>query len=119
MINILGLKDISYKEKKHLIVAACQMYKKLQAIHEFIKEKETSHTNLSDKIVDAGRENFKSISLFETLLNLMSVDYSMVIQKEFIEDTKDDKWYEQFWSKTTFYKVKKEAMDSFLFLFYV
>ncbi len=120
MINILGLQDIPYKDKKALVMAACQMYKRLYAIKGFINEKKTGgQLSLNDKIVDAGRESFKSISLFETLIGLLNVDHALIIKKDFIDDKHDEKWYENHWSKTTYYKIKKEALDAFLFLFYV
>lgn len=41
--------------------------------------------------------------------------YRILIEKEFIEQT-DKFWWENYYSRTTFYRYKKEAMDAILSL---
>lgn len=96
MMNILGLQDISYKEKKALVTSACQIYKRLCAVKDYIRQKsKTSKVSLSDRIVDAGRETFKSVSLFETLLGLLSADHALIIKNDFIDGRSSEVWYEE------------------------
>lgn len=120
-MKLVGLHDISYKEKKMLVSSICQMYKRLNAVKQFVADKQkldSSESDLNDKVVDLRKEYFKSSSLFETIIGLLSSDHAMVIKNEFLEELKNN-WYEQYWSRTTYFNIKKAAIDSFLFLLYV
>lgn len=121
-MKLIGLHDIPYKEKKMLVASICQMYKRLDAVKEFVNGKRNKEgddpENLNDRITEVGREHFRSSSLFEMILNLMNPEQAMIIRNDFLGD-KGDNWHVEYWSRTTYFTVKKSAIDSFLFLFYV
>lgn len=118
-MELVGFYNISYKEKKVLVTMVCQMYKRLNAIKEFVKGKnDFDEQGLNDRIVELGKEHFKSSSLFETMIGLLRADHALIIKNEFIE-TMESEWYEQHWSRTTYFNLKKAAIDAFLFLLYV
>ena len=114
-MNVISLNEIPFKEKKTLVHNACALYKKMQLYKKFVTEKR--HMNISDVIEDVNRQTFKSSSLFESLVEMLSTDHKMIIQKEFIDETESE-WWKEYWSKSTYYKVMHEAIDNFLFLFY-
>lgn len=114
-MKIIGLNEITLKEKKELVHNACLLYKKLNLYKEFVQQK--LENNISDRIEDVNRKTFRSASLFETLLNMLTDEQRMVIENNFIKNSKEN-WWEKKWSKATYYKIFNEAIDNFLFLFY-
>ena len=122
-MNIKEIEQISYVEKKLLISEMCLMYKKLKRTSKVITNKADkrgipSDQKLNDSVYVNIMENKKVVSIFETILSLMSTEESMVIEKDFINPGSST-WHKTIWSKTTYYKIKHRAVDVFLSLMYV
>ena len=111
-MNLYDIGKIPLKEKKLLVSEACLMFQKL---------KKTSQLNknmlISDKLKQKNILNIKSLSIFETILSLLSEDEVRIIQNDFIKKKKSD-WYQDHWSKTTYYKIKNRSIDRFIFLLF-
>ena len=62
---------------------------------------------------------FKSVSTFEIVLGLLNRDHYEIITNEFMnsEITPND-WYEKKYSRSSFYRLKHEAVDNFLALLF-
>ncbi len=116
-MKINEIRDIPWKEKTFLVTEACLMYKKLISSKEMVKKQEEI-TKLSDAIKFGSLENLRSLSIFETILGLLKSEYSKIIKTEYIQTYHEFQWYLNHWSKTTYYKLKHEAIDQFLYLLY-
>ena len=119
-MNIKEMEGISYVEKKLLISEMCLMYKRIKKMSNIMIEKRGVHyeNKLNDSVYSKIMENKKVVSIFETILSLMSPEQSMIIQKDFINPGSSS-WHDDIWSKTTYYKLKHKAIDVFLSLMYV
>lgn len=112
-MNLEFIKQIPSKEKKLLIHESCLIYKRLKKTSSDMKLKE----GLSDIIRNGTIAGIKSLSMFETLIGLLSAEHQLVINKDFIEESPVD-WYSEYWSKTKYYNIRAQAMDNFVFLLY-
>lgn len=57
------------------------------------------------------------ISRFKETLSLMDKTSAMIIEKEFDEYNTDKFWYDKYFSKTTYYKNRKKAIEEFLYFY--
>ncbi|WP_406613803.1 MG284/MPN403 family protein [Mycoplasma corogypsi] len=69
--------------------------------------------NLEDKISDAN-------SIAKTVIINMGPQNKWMMEKCFIEqaELQDKKWYEEYFSKSTYYKRKREAITEFLSFYF-
>ncbi|MGL5308642.1 MAG: MG284/MPN403 family protein, partial [Metamycoplasmataceae bacterium] len=90
------------------------LYKKLKLL-------EVNHKN-GEKLMNENRikenkiELLKTKSVFESILELLDQNQQLIIDKEFMN--KKDDWSEDYWSRSTFYKRKNDAINTFIFYLY-
>lgn len=113
-MNLYQISKIPFKEKKQLVSEACLMYKKLRNITSM---QITQASSISDSLRSTNLQNIKALSMFEMILELLNNDENIIIENEFIKH-RDPTWYEEKWSKTTYYKIKHQAIDQFIFLLF-
>lgn len=58
----------------------------------------------------------KVISTFEFILDCLSKDSRLIIEKEFIEKERKD-WWVYYYSRSTYYRLKTRAMEETLYYF--
>lgn len=115
-MNLFEIGQIPYKEKKLLVSEACAMYRKLKNTEKIFRNKSL---NASDVVKAKNLINIKSTSIFDIILGLLSKEHFEVIQNDFINsEIIPSNWYEEKYSKTTFYKIKHDALNHFLFLIF-
>lgn len=112
-MNLEYIKTIPSKEKKLLIYESCLIYKRLKQTTIDM----TNKNKLSDVITNKNINGIKSLSLFETLLGLLSQEHQTIITNDFIEEKNED-WYKEFWSRSKYYTLRGKAIDHFVFLLY-
>lgn len=118
MIDIESINSISYRDKKILVSRACLMYRKIKSSKNLIEVK-LKHANILNDIEKSSTMlNLKTMSIFDTILNLLERDLHLIISEDFIDINPDSKWYLKHWSKTTYYKLKHEAVNQFLFMLF-
>lgn len=119
MIDIDNITNLTYREKKMFVSRACLMYKKIKN-SKILLEAKFKHANiLNDSQAKQEMLNLRTMSLFDTILSLLSKELLLIIEQDFININQDPRWYLNHWSKTTYYKLKHEAINQFLFMFYV
>ncbi len=69
-----------------------------------------------NKIQEQKINLLKSKSIFESIFELLDKNQQLIIDKEFMNKKED--WSEDYWSKSTFYKRKNDAINTFLFYLY-
>ena len=102
--------DIPFMDKKNYVMQTCLMYKKLKDTRENYEEKEFEK--------DFNLKKYDPISLFEKIIKMLSTDEELIIRKEFLERNGSSNWYLDYWSKSSYYKYKHEAINKFLMLFF-
>ncbi|NQZ66138.1 MAG: hypothetical protein HRT99_02895 [Mycoplasmatales bacterium] len=107
-MNKWQIENIPYKERKDFVLKICLMYAKMIKQKEYMKR-----FDLKIKWGDIG-----GISLFENILELLTRDECMIIKKDFIKNDEYSNWYLDYWSKTTYYKYKNEAMNKLIYLLF-
>lgn len=113
-MNLYQIEKIPFKDKKMLVHEACLMYKKLkQMVRMSGKLKESMPINLREQSL----KNFETFSIFETILGLLGPEQSIVIENEFLKN-RETRWYEEKWSKSTYYKIKHQTVDQFIYLLF-
>ncbi len=118
-MNIDNITNLTYREKKMFVSRACLMYKKIKNSKNLLEAKIKHAHVLHDSNTTNEMLNLKTMSLFDTILSLLNKDLLLIIKQDFINIDKDPRWYLRHWSKTTYYKLKHEAINQFLFMFYV
>lgn len=114
-MNLRMISKIDTKDKKHLLNEICIMYRRLKKSHLMI---DTDRLTLADSVQPSNKLfNKKSISIFNTILELLPEDQKEIINNDFIYK-KNPFWYEDQYSKATYYRIKNDAMNNFLYLFY-
>lgn len=113
-MNLYQINKIPFKEKKTLVQEACLMYKKIKTSAAMIRERGET---LSEATRKKSLDNFKGLSIFETVMGLLNPEEYLIIKNEFLSST-DSLWYLNKWSKTTYYKIKHKAVDQFIYLLY-
>ena len=114
-MNLIQLQKIKYKDKKNLINEICLMYKRMLKT-KTLTQKALLFFGDPDK-TDSRIINSKSVSMFDTILEILPKNEREVIVKDFI-DREDSFWYLERYSKTKYYQIKNSAMNNFLYLFY-
>ena len=115
-VNIANISAIPYAEKKILVFESCLMYRKLFKTNKLLDEKKKS-LKLNDSAQIESWKTLKSISIFETIISLLEPELGLIIENDFIK-LRNQNWYNDYWSKSTYYKLKHQAIDQFIFLFY-
>lgn len=96
------MKKIDYNENINYLAS---LYKKSRMeIEEENKEKKESY--MLDK-------NLEFINYMDTVLGLMPFEYERIIRKDFLEN-RTVKWWQEFYSKSTYYRRKREAVEAFV-----
>lgn len=113
-MNLLDIQKIPLREKKFLIGEVCLMYNKLKAVAKLSSEKSNE---LNDRVKRINMINEKTISMFDTIIALLSEDQAEIIINEFVLGQKSS-WENARWSKTTYYNIKNEAIDQFIYLLF-
>lgn len=116
MNNKEYLLKLTFKEKKQLLQNACFFYKKVKQIKTIINLKARGTKKETNPKIDEYDEMNKSI--FEHILENLEPVYSLIITKVFLEKPKEETWYMDYFSKSTFYKRQHEAIDEFINMFY-
>lgn len=84
-----------------------------------VKEKKTYYqdkgSQLNDQLV-LKEELEKVIATFELFQDLFYVESKVIIEKEFIERVGKD-WWIDYYSRSTYYRLKTRAMEETLFYF--
>ncbi|MDI4567716.1 MAG: hypothetical protein E7Y34_01370 [Mycoplasma sp.] len=111
------LKKLSFSEKKSIVKSSCSFFKKMQVSNQTLENKAKFY-GLDREALNTIVEN-QPISYFEKMLKIMDVNHRLIIQNDFIEQSKNSSWYENYWSKSTYYKLKHEAIEEFLSFIYV
>ena len=72
-------------------------------------------SQLNDQLV-LKEELEKVIATFEFILDCLSMESKVIIEKEFIERVGKD-WWIDYYSRSTYYRLKTRAMEETLFYF--
>ncbi|UUD36946.1 Uncharacterised protein [Mycoplasmopsis californica] len=109
----MNIKKLDFTSKKNLVKDACKLYKRVKGVQlsdEVLKRYNTSAKNTLEL-----NKTMKVKSIFEQILNLLSPTSYMIIDNLFLKEHEEkEKWIDQYFSKTTFYKRQHEAIDEFL-----
>lgn len=90
------------------------MYKKLKEIN---KKLESQNLSVNDNVKATHMSNIKTLSMFEMIISLLHPNHAWIIEQEFLNDRPYYEHQEK-WSKTTYYRIKHEAIDQFVFLMF-
>ncbi|UUM25650.1 hypothetical protein NQV05_00640 [Mycoplasmopsis agalactiae] len=112
MINNISLHNVlnyamSDLEKYKFVATICRIEKARAKLDE---RSNLLYSN-RNKIHHRSRTFFSD--KFNRALECLEDNYKHLITKEFLEK-ENNYWYEEFYSKTTYYKYRKKAVDEFL-----
>lgn len=106
----MNIKELSNKDKREVVKKLFNTYIKLKAKKMTIK-KINELKNSKNQI------DISQLSIFESILSVMNRDELLVLEKEYI-DTENKLWWHDYFSKSTFYKIKNRAITNLLYLVY-
>lgn len=114
-MKIEEIELIPLSKKKIIVKEMCYLYKKLQLLE--INNKNGKKLMSENKNEEQKRKILKSQSVFEGILELLDNNQQLIIKNEFLNNSNID-WSDDYWSKTTFYKLKNKAINIFIFYLY-
>ncbi len=114
-MKIEEIELIPLSNKKIIVKEMCNLYKKLQLLE--INQKNAKRLMTENKNQQIKTEILKSKSIFEAILELLDKNQQLIIKNEFL-NKRNMEWSEDYWSKTTFYKLKNKAINVFIFYLY-
>lgn len=103
---------LSFVEKTKLVKDACQIYKRYKMMNINTNPDRTSVNKLKEKLAEV--KNIKFLSIFDQVLNLLIPTSYLIIYNDYIAENKRGNWRDLYFSKTTYYKRKHEAVDEFI-----
>ncbi|WP_406616993.1 MG284/MPN403 family protein [Mycoplasmopsis adleri] len=111
--RLIDTYEISDLEKYRAVEAICRLEKASARINakEGFKSRSSSSSLLDNQPFH--KENIFLSDKFKNILECLSDDSKHIIFMEFIKP-KHNFWYEDFYSKTTYYKKRKKAVNEFL-----
>lgn len=113
-MKIEEIELIPLSKKKIIVREMCLLYKKLKLLE--VNQKNGEKLMSENKINKNKIDLIKSKSVFESILELLDQNQKLIIDKEFMNKKED--WSEDYWSRSTFYKRKNDAINTFLFYLY-
>lgn len=115
-MNFMEINQVPYKDKRRLVTDICFMYKKIKQTKAYFS---LNGWEVNDIIKNKNLFDGKHISFFEVILEMLPLNNQEIIKKDFLEPDKYVRnWYEEKYSKSTYYKFKHEAVNKFLLLFF-
>ena len=126
------IKALTFKEKEDTIRLVFKQYHRAclklkclraksfypQIEYGVVKEKKASYGNSMisrlDSYIDTKDELISIIETFEIIMSSLSPETKFIITKEFVEGETGD-WWVDFYSRSTYYRVKTRAMEEMLF----
>lgn len=102
---------IEYKRAK---ILTTKMYASFSS-YNLINEDSTNYLPISQEKISY-YENV--VKILDMALNSIKKDYSIILTNDFFE-TKEENWWLYYYSRSTYYRLKNNAMESFLELFNV
>ena len=127
------MKAITYKEKKEELEKIFRGYHRAQMKLQYLKEKSYYPSIQMDTIrerksyyQDKGtqwidslyskEELEKAIQSYEFILSCLSEESRRIIEKDFLYKDKKD-WWDLYYSRSTYYRLKTRAMEEILYYF--
>lgn len=115
-MSLVDIREIPYKQKKRLVSDICFMYKRIKKTKNYFT---LNGWEVNDVVKNKNIFDGRNISFFEVILKMLPANNQEIITKDFLEpDDHLRNWHQNFYSKTTYYKLKHEAIDKFLLLFF-
>ncbi len=96
------MNDINYKDK---MLYVAKTYKEIK-----LKIESDEKSLKKDYLLDKDKEYVRFI---ETILSLMPQEYERIIKKDYLQE-RIVKWWQEFYSKSTYYRRKHEAVKLFV-----
>ncbi|MDJ1645605.1 MG284/MPN403 family protein [Mycoplasma phocimorsus] len=109
-MNVTG--KLTFAEKQKLIKDACQMYRRYGTM--IIKKNSDRFSVIELKKHLSEIKNVKFLSIFDQVLNLLSPTSYLIIYNDYINQNSKKDWKDMYFSKTTYYKRKHQAVDEFI-----
>ena len=98
------IQKLDKDEKMSLVFDIFNMYKKIKIFEESLKE--SPKNVLADKI--------GNLKIFDIAISTLSEEHKRIIQNDFMSIERTRRWYEDFYCKSTYYKLKHQAVDAVL-----
>jgi vacuolar-type H+-ATPase catalytic subunit A/Vma1 len=87
-MKIEEIELIPLSKKKIIVKEMCFLYKKLKLLE--INQKNGEKLMNENKIQEQKRDILKSKSIFESIFDLLDKNQQLIIQKEFLDNIKED-----------------------------
>lgn len=98
------IQKLDKDEKMSLVFDIFNMYKKIKIFEESLKE--SPKNVLADKI--------GNLKIFDVAISTLSEEHKRIIENDFMSIERKRRWYEDFYCKSTYYKLKHQAVDAVL-----
>ena len=122
-------KRLSFKEEKEKMQHIADDYKKSLVVSSenyisFVRElrvnEDSKNYGMAHNCISDEKINYYTKLKFvvESVLDLLSKESERILRAEFFEKMENSNWWQKFYSRTTFYRNKRKAMNEFFNFFY-
>ena len=98
------IQKLNKGEKMMLVFNIFNMYKKIKVFEQSLKE--------SPKNILANKAG--NCKIFDIAISTLSEEHKRIIENDFMALEKKRRWYEDFYCKSTYYKLRHQAVDAVL-----
>ena len=126
------LKKMTFKEKDALLRSIVREYHKAKIQLKVLEDKEFYPTNQYNMVVQESKPRYGGlehmimnhiekkealrflIGLVDDVFHSLDFDEQQIIENDFLNPVQRE-WWQQFYSRSTFYRIKKKAVDEMLY----
>ena len=98
------IQKLDKDEKMSLVFNIFSMYKKIKIFETSLKE--SPKNVLADKV--------GNLKIFDIAISTLSEEHKRIIENDFMSLERKRRWYEDFYCKSTYYKLRHQAIDAVL-----
>ena len=98
------IQKLDKDEKMSLVFNIFNMYKKIKIFETSLKE--SPKNVLADKV--------GNLKIFDIAISTLSEEHKRIIENDFMSIERKRRWYEDFYCKSTYYKLRHQAIDAVL-----
>ena len=126
------LKKMTFKEKDAVLRSIVREYHKAKIQLKVLEDKEFYPTNQYNMVVQESKPRYGGlehmimnhiekkealrslIGLVDDVFHSLDFDEQQIIENDFLNPVQRE-WWQQFYSRSTFYRIKKKAVDEMLY----
>lgn len=99
--------ELEYRSKEIILLELASIYKK----YKFRIDLNDNYYSIKEG--EPIESYYRYVRVIDLIISKLSSDTKIIILNDFFED-RDNKWYLEYFTKSTYYRLKKKAVNEFI-----